>query len=75
MEKGRARQAVLTAGIRRRLSLARAVSLVASVGVLTLFTMPALLDQALGGTLQTLLPSAVYNAIHELRHILGMPCH
>jgi hypothetical protein len=42
---------------------------------LTLFAVPAVLDQVLGGALQSALPPAVYNAIHELRHLMGIPCH
>jgi hypothetical protein len=59
----------------RRAVLLQKVSLAAAVAGLALFTIPALLDHVLGGVLQSLLPQAVYNAIHELRHLLGIPCH
>ena len=42
---------------------------------MALFAVPAVLDHVLGGALQSVLPPAVYNAIHELRHLLGIPCH
>lgn len=42
---------------------------------LALFSIPALLDTVSGGLLQSLIPPAVYNAVHELRHLLGIPCH
>lgn len=39
---------------------------------MALFTVPALLDHLLGGALQSLLLPAIYNAIHELRRLLGI---
>ncbi|MCC6020215.1 MAG: hypothetical protein LM577_02445 [Thermoproteaceae archaeon] len=59
----------------RRAALLQKLSLAAAAAGLALFTIPALLDHVLGGALQALLPQAVYNAIHELRHLLGIPCH
>ena len=59
----------------RRSSLLRAAAFAASLGVLALFAVPAVLDHVIGGALQSALPPAIYNAIHELRHLLGMPCH
>ncbi|MFZ8838850.1 MAG: hypothetical protein ACO2PM_07945 [Pyrobaculum sp.] len=75
MQRKESRQTALVLGVQRRSSLLRAAALAASVGVLALFAAPAVLDHVLGGALQSALPPAVYNAIHELRHLLGVPCH
>jgi hypothetical protein len=75
MQRKESRQAALLLRVQRRFSLLRIAALAASVGVLTLFTVPAVLDHVLGGALQSALPPAIYNAIHELRHLMGIPCH
>jgi hypothetical protein len=51
------------------------VAITAAATALAVFLYPALLDVALGGLLQKVVPPGVYNAIHELRHLLGIPCH
>ena len=42
---------------------------------MALFAVPAVLDHVLGGALQSALPPAIFNAVHELRHLMGIPCH
>ncbi|MEL9990084.1 MAG: hypothetical protein QXP98_03005 [Thermoproteus sp.] len=42
---------------------------------LSLILYPALWDLALGGLLEKAVPAPIYNAIHELRHLWGIPCH
>jgi hypothetical protein len=56
----------------RQIALLQRVSLIVAVSGLALFTVPALLDHLLGGALQSLLLPAIYNAIHELRRLLGI---
>jgi len=56
-------------------SLKTALALVAAGVTLTVILYPAVLDVALGGILQKAVPAPIYNAIHELRHLLGIPCH
>jgi hypothetical protein len=75
MQRKESRQTALVLRVQRRSSLLRVAALAASVGALALFAVPAVLDHVLGGALQSVLPPAVYNAIHELRHLLGIPCH
>nr|KJR73002.1 MAG: hypothetical protein TU35_08480 [Thermoproteus sp. AZ2] len=60
---------------RRVQRLGQAIAVASSVAGLVLFFVPALLDHLLGGVLEPALPASVYNAIHELRHLLGIPCH
>lgn len=45
-----------------------------SVISLSLIYYPAIWDIALGGLLKSM-PPQIYNAIHELRHLWGIPCH
>jgi hypothetical protein len=75
MQRKESRYIALVLRVQRRSSLLRAAAFAASVGVLALFAVPAVLDHVLGGVLQSALPPAVYNAIHELRHLMGIPCH
>jgi len=75
MQRKESRQTALVLGVQRRSSLLRVAAFAASVGVLTLFAVPAVLNHILGGVLQSALPPAIYNAIHELRHLMGIPCH
>ncbi|MEM1637265.1 MAG: hypothetical protein QW247_06080 [Pyrobaculum sp.] len=42
---------------------------------LSLILYPALWNAALGGLLEKAVPPVVYNAVHELRHLWGVPCH
>ena len=42
---------------------------------LSLILYPALWNSALGGLLEKAIPTPIYNAIHELRHLWGIPCH
>jgi len=75
MQRKESRQTALVLRAQHRSSLLRAVAFVASVGVLALFAAPAVLDHVLGGALQSALPPAIFNAVHELRHLMGIPCH
>jgi hypothetical protein len=75
MQRKESRQTALVLRAQRRFSLLRVAALATSVGALALFAVPAVLDHVLGGALQSALPPTVYNAIHELRHLLGIPCH
>ncbi|MFZ8841395.1 MAG: hypothetical protein ACO2PM_21230 [Pyrobaculum sp.] len=75
MQRKESRQTALVLRAQRRSSLLRAVAFVASVGALALFAVPAVLDHVLGGALQSALPPAIFNAVHELRHLMGIPCH
>jgi hypothetical protein len=75
MQRKVSRRMALLLRVQRRSSLLRVAALVASVGALALFAVPAVLDHVLGGALQSALPPAIYNAIHELRHLMGIPCH
>lgn len=61
--------------VRRLARVSQAVYLSASVIGIAVVFYPAVLNAAVGGLLEKLLPPAVYNAIHELRHLLGIPCH
>jgi len=56
-------------------SLKTALALVAAGFTLAVILYPAVIDAALGGILQKIVPAPIYNAIHELRHLLGIPCH
>jgi hypothetical protein len=75
MQRKVSRRTALLLRVQRRSSLLRVAALVASVGALALFAVPAVLDHVLGGALQSALPPAIYNAVHELRHLMGIPCH
>jgi hypothetical protein len=75
MQRKVSRRMALLLRVQRRSSLLRVAALVASVGALALFAVPAVLDHVLGGALQSALPPAIYNAVHELRHLMGIPCH
>ncbi|MEM1889355.1 MAG: hypothetical protein QXN04_04325 [Pyrobaculum sp.] len=50
------------------------ILLMAAAG-LSVVLYPALLNSATGGLLEKALPPSIYNAIHELRHLWGIPCH
>jgi len=58
-----------------RIPLKTALALAAAGVTLTVLLYPAVIDAALGGILQKIVPAPIYNAIHELRHLLGIPCH
>lgn len=58
-----------------RSGTAQTVATSAATSALAMFLYPALLDAALGGILQKAVPPGTYTAIHELRHLLGIPCH
>ena len=75
MQRKESRLTALILKVQRKFSLLRATALAASVRALALFAAPAVLDHVFGGALQSALPPAVYNAIHELRHLLDIPCH
>ena len=75
MLRKESRQTALVLRAQGRSSLLRAAAFVASVGALALFAAPAVLDHVLGGALQSALPPAIFNAVHELRHLMGIPCH
>jgi len=55
--------------------LKTALALAAAGFTLAVLLYPAVIDAALGGILQKIVPAPIYNAIHELRHLLGIPCH
>jgi len=58
-----------------RFPLKTALALAAAGATLAVLLYPAVLDMVLGGILQKTVPAPIYNAIHELRHLLGIPCH
>jgi len=58
-----------------RIPLKTALALAAAGFTLTVLLYPAMINAALGGILQKIVPAPIYNAIHELRHLLGIPCH
>lgn len=48
---------------------------IASAALLSLILYPAVWNSALGGMLEKIIPPQIYSAIHELRHLWGIPCH
>ncbi|AFA39318.1 hypothetical protein Pogu_1291 [Pyrobaculum oguniense TE7] len=55
--------------------MAKYVAIAIAAGALSLILYPGLWNTALGGLLERLIPGPIYNAVHELRHLWGMPCH
>ncbi|HII46918.1 MAG: hypothetical protein QXK71_05485 [Pyrobaculum sp.] len=52
------------------------LGLTAAAGLaLSLILYPAAWNLALGGLLEKVVPTPIYNAVHELRHLWGIPCH
>lgn len=69
---GRLRQVLEAGGVRP--SAAQAALILGGLAALSLVFWPAAWQQAFPG-IERLLPPQIYNAIHELRHLWGIPCH